>query len=67
MKDMMNKGKPLERREEDSSHSPTGEEAFSGAWGSGSDFPGPVIKEGTRRNQKPRAAHLLDSVILVIF
>lgn len=62
----MNKGKPLERREENSSHSPTGEEAISGAWGSGSGFPGPGIKEDSQQSRKPRASHLLDSVILVI-
>lgn len=47
--DTMTKGKPLERREGNPSHSPTGEEAFTVAWGAGSGFPGPVIKEEARR------------------
>lgn len=41
----MNKAKPLGRREANTSHSPTGEHAFSGAWGSGLGCPGPVIKK----------------------
>lgn len=51
----MNKGKPLGRGEANTSHSPTEEHAFSGAWGSGLGCPGPVIQEAW-----PCRAYLLD-------
>lgn len=53
IKDKMNKGKPLGRREANTRHSPTGEHAFSGTWGSGLGCPGPV-------EAWPCRAYLLD-------